>query len=174
MDLWEDIAGPFDRDLAIFWAAELVSGNLEPSLHTHTCHVLCQILGLHDLHLRGIVHRDIKFENLMLDDGHIRIIDFGLAITFDHENVPEEPAYKMFHRLKAAKYDSFPPLQHVKCNPHILVGPTGTPGYIAPEALAQRGYSFGIDYYAMGVVLHGMLTDSVSVDGSLANMRLTL
>lgn len=142
MDLWEEIDGAFDPDLAIFWAAEL-------------------ILAIHDLHLRGIVHRDIKFENIMLDNGHVRIIDFGLAVTFDHDKVSNEPPYDVFHRLKAGKYDSFPPLQNVKCNPHILFGATGTPGYIPPEALAQRGYSFGVDYYAMGVILHGMLTDSL-------------
>ncbi|XP_063819739.1 protein kinase C theta type-like [Pseudophryne corroboree] len=38
------------------------------------------ILGLEFLHSRGIVHRDIKPENIMLDtEGHIKIIDFGLA-----------------------------------------------------------------------------------------------
>jgi hypothetical protein len=65
-----------------------------------------------------------------------------------------------FHRLNlAARYDSFPPLRQVKCNPHNLVGLTGMPGYIL---LAQRGYRF-----AMDVILHGMLTDSMGVDGSL-------
>ncbi|KAJ3571046.1 hypothetical protein NP233_g4009 [Leucocoprinus birnbaumii] len=142
MDMWEDIGGPFDSDLAIFWAAEL-------------------ILAIHDLHLRGIVHRDIKFENIMLEEGHVRIIDFGLAVTLDHDQVPQEPEYDLFHRLKAGKHDSFPLLQLSKCNPHVLFGPTGTPGYIPPEVLANHGYSFGVDYYAMGVVLHGMLADSL-------------
>ena len=38
------------------------------------------VIGIANLHKKGIVHRDLKLENLMLDsNGYIRIIDYGLA-----------------------------------------------------------------------------------------------
>ena len=38
------------------------------------------IIGIGNLHSKGIVHRDLKLENIMIDsDGYIKIIDFGLA-----------------------------------------------------------------------------------------------
>ena len=38
------------------------------------------VMGVGKLHEKGILHRDIKLENVMLDtDGYIKIIDFGLA-----------------------------------------------------------------------------------------------
>lgn len=53
--------GRFDEATVKFYAAQLV-------------------LGLEYLHQKGIVHRDMKLENILLDEeGYIKIIDYGLA-----------------------------------------------------------------------------------------------
>ena len=49
--------------------------------HSATKHVMKQALSvLADLHAQGIVHRDVKMENIVIDDNYdIKFIDFGMA-----------------------------------------------------------------------------------------------
>ena len=56
--------GRFDNDRSRFYAAEIIS-------------------GISHLHKEGFIYRDLKPENLLLDEsGHIRITDFGLYVIF--------------------------------------------------------------------------------------------
>lgn len=79
------------------------------------------------LHERGIIYRDLKLENLMLDrDGHVKITDFGLCkeeITF------------------GATTTTF----------------CGTPEYLAPEVLEDNDYGRAVDWWGMGVVMYEMI-----------------
>lgn len=79
------------------------------------------------LHSQGIIYRDLKLENLLLDkDGHIKITDFGLCkedITF------------------GATTTTF----------------CGTPEYLAPEVIEDSDYGRAVDWWGVGVVLYEMI-----------------
>jgi serine/threonine protein phosphatase PrpC len=101
-------------------------GNLSLTQGLEVAMHLLRALGM--LHRRNILHRDIKPDNLLLnEDGDLRVLDFGLAYC---------PG------LSTQAPGELP----------------GTPSYIAPEAYAGAAPTVAQDLYSVGVTLYFLLT----------------
>ncbi len=86
--------------------------------------------GLECLHSKDIIYRDLKPENILVDPkGHIRLTDFGLS----KDNIWGAGS----------------------------VGGTktfcGTPEYLAPEILEQRGHGKAVDWWSLGTLMYEMM-----------------
>lgn len=104
----------------------------DPQLpHSVALRIVRQALsGLEAAHAMGVVHRDMKPENLILDPtGQVRVMDFGIAI----------PA-------RAGVADA------------VFDGLTGTLGYLSPEQLGGGRADARSDLYAVGVILYELLS----------------
>lgn len=100
----------FQEPVARFYAAELM-------------------LAIGHLHKHGVIYRDLKPENVLLDAyGHVKLGDFGLAKD------------GIRHPTQGAK------------------STCGTPEYMAPEVLNQQGHGFCVDYWGLGMILFEMMT----------------
>ncbi|PFH35931.1 hypothetical protein BESB_055820 [Besnoitia besnoiti] len=86
------------------------------------------LLALQCLHAKGVVHRDLKTENLILETADnpttLKLIDFGLASTLGS------------------------PSMRMRC---------GSPGYVAPEILQDLPYGTKVDVFSAGIILYTLI-----------------
>ncbi len=105
---------------------------LHPAQAVTIIHQAC--LGLAEAHSKNIVHRDVKPENIFIEDnGHIRMLDFGLARSWDGSPIVGTNA----------------------TSTHMVIG---TPHYSQPEQLTTRILTPASDVYSLGFILYELLS----------------
>ncbi|CAH8661444.1 unnamed protein product [Schistosoma guineensis] len=97
--------------------------------------VACVLEAFTYLHTQGILYRDLKPENLLLDHkGYVKLCDFGFAKRVGH----------------GKKTWTF----------------CGTPEYVAPEIILNKGHDNSADYWSLGILIYELLTGSPPFTGT--------
>jgi len=92
--------------------------------------------GMAAAHQLGVIHRDLKSSNIMIDNnGEIRIMDFGIARSIESKKITREGKI------------------------------IGTPHYMSPEQVSGEKLDQRSDIYSFGIILYEMLTGRVPFDG---------
>ena len=111
------------------------AGQLTPTKSLNIAIQVCE--GLGEAHRLGVVHRDLKPQNIMIDkEGNVRIMDFGIA---------------RFHEAEGVTGSG------------VMIG---TPEYMSPEQAELKEVDKRSDIYSLGVILYEMVSGHVPFEGA--------
>ncbi|CAH8354947.1 unnamed protein product [Eruca vesicaria subsp. sativa] len=153
----------FSDEIIRFYAAELV-------------------LAFEYLHNQGIVYRDLKPDNVMIqENGHLMLVDFDLSTNLpprtpspsqSRATTPSPKRKKRLFRFASFCSSGISPEEEsnsmrLSSSSTLAVSDSsggeksnsfvGTEEYVAPEVITGRGHDFAVDWWSLGVVLYEML-----------------
>ena len=112
-------------------------GALSPGQTLSLAKQICA--GLNEAHRLGVIHRDLKPQNIMIDEeGNARIMDFGIARSTEDKSIT---------------------------GAGVMIG---TPDYMSPEQVDGKEAEQRSDIYSLGIILYEMVTGRVPFEGDTA------
>jgi serine/threonine protein kinase len=162
----------------------------EPMTRVYAAQIVC---ALEYLHAKAIVHRDLKPDNLLITaQGHLVLTDFGLSSfgadapigtpprrgdddSSGDDDVVEPQSLRSSLAMLRSTLDMSEDTRWDNLNesdtalsagavpppPRIL----GTPHYLAPEMILQQPHHFGVDWWALGIIVFEFLSGSTPFEG---------
>jgi len=114
--------------------------------------------GLEEAHDKGVVHRDLKPANVVVGDGKVKVLDFGLASAYAGDRDGEENILNS------------PTITQAFTQPGMILG---TAAYMSPEQARGKKLDKRTDIWSFGVILYEMLTGDRVFHGETVTDTLT-
>ena len=128
----------FDKDNLPYYtmehlveARDIVRAGQNLTLNGKVNLIIQMLQAIHYLHRRGVLHRDLKPDNVLVVDNHVRVMDFGLAVE-----------------TKSGT-------EHFESSNVIA----GTLAYMSPEIFVSERFTRETDLWAVGIMLYELLVE---------------
>jgi serine/threonine protein kinase len=119
-------------------------------------------------HQIGVIHRDVKPDNILLDErSNAYLSDFGIAKNV-HTGTDGVPAEQIAEALTLQAQMADPPFNTPIFTNSDLI--PGTPAYLSPEQIQQNPLSLQTDIYSLGITLYEMVTGKQPFAGPFAEV----